>query len=195
MKRLLLVLFIGLHFTSAQSQNKIQFHSQNYIGLLEGSKGCLCLLDGSKGTPLEVTTINGIQYKTWFVGLGTGLDWYFMRTVPLFISLNKDFKQDKNTWFASLDAGTNFEWAKGLPQGDFYYSKFTPGFFGRGGIGYKAYFRQKKEAFLFGIGYSFKRVKERKEVGIYCISPPCPTTFEFYDSKLNRLSIRLGLQF
>ncbi len=185
MKRVLLVLFVGLQFISAQGQNKFQFHSQNYIGLLEGSKG----------SAFGFTTINGIQHNTWFVGLGTGLDWYFTRTVPLFLSFNKDFKKDKNTWFVSLDAGTNFEWTKGLSQGEFYNSKFTPGFFGGSGIGYKAYFRQKKEAFLFGIGYSFKRLKEKREITTFCLTPPCPNIVEYYDSKLNRLSIRMGLQF
>lgn len=184
MKKVAFVVFIFLQIVAAQGQNKFQFHSQNYAGLLEGRFG----------SAFQFTTINGIQYRTWFAGVGTGLDWYYKRTVPLFLSISKDFKKDSNTWFVSLDAGTNFVWVK-KNVNEFYNSRFTPSFYSGTSIGYKAYFRKKKEAFLFGVGYSFKRLKEKQEFQSFCINPPCPVFVEYYDTKVNRLSVRMGLQF
>ena len=172
---------IGLH-----AQEKWQFHSQNYVGLLEGEAG----------SAFQFNTVNGMQRGTWFAGLGTGLDWYMYRSVPLFLSINKDWKPSNRTFYFSLDGGTNFAWIKNQnSSNDLFSNEFSPGFFWGAGIGYKAGFRNKKDAVLINLGYSYKQLKEEKIKPTYCINPPCPTYSEFYDYKTNRVSIKLGWQF
>ena len=74
---------------SSAAQKKAIFSSQNYVGLLEGEQK----------SKLQLQTMNGIKYRTWFIGLGTGIDWYYLRSIPIFLSLNRDFLQKKNRNF------------------------------------------------------------------------------------------------
>ena len=41
-----------------------QFHSINNVGLLEGQTG----------SAFQLQSINGMQYQSWFAGIGLGLD-------------------------------------------------------------------------------------------------------------------------
>jgi len=187
MKRWILIGIVVLIYvgTNAQ-QKKALFRSQNYIGLLEGDDG----------SAFQFNTINGVQLGTWYAGVGTGLDWYMFRSVPLFLSINKDWKPSNRTFYFNLDAGTNFVWTdEGRNDWTGYESKFTPGFYWGAGIGYKAGFKNKKDAIVFNLGYSFKRLKEEETVPLYCINPPCGFTTDYYDYKTNRVSVRMGWQF
>ena len=180
-----ILLTVGMEM---KAQKKWQFHSQNYVGLLEGEVG----------SAFQFHTINGIQRGTWFAGLGTGLDWYMHRSVPLFLSINKDWKPSNRTFYFSLDGGTNFAWSKNQDGGgwsDFISREFSPALFWGAGIGYKAGLRNKKDAVLINLGYSFKRLKEEQIKSTYCINPPCPNYSEYYDYKTNRVSLRFGWQF
>jgi len=172
-----------------QAQGSLEFRSQNYIGLLEGDNG----------SAFQFNTINGVQKGTWFAGLGTGFDWYLYRSVPLFLSVNKDWKPSNRTFFFSVDGGVNFPWIKDEPQrtpwDDFITDEFKAGYFWGAGLGYKAGFKNKKDALVLNLGYSFKQLKEERTVPMPCISPPCPTSTDRYNYKTNRVSVRLGWQF
>src|SRR5262245_10910836 len=99
--KLFLVIAIIIMSTTALAQRHTTFSSQNYVGLLEGEQG----------SKFQLQTINGIKYKTWFAGLGTGIDWYYRRSVPAFMSLNKDFLiRGKRNFFIATDVGANFPW-------------------------------------------------------------------------------------
>jgi hypothetical protein len=65
----------------AQKNAAWQFHSINQLGLLEGQIG----------SAFQIQTINGAQYKSWFGGIGIGLDYYRFRSIPLFLDFRKDF--------------------------------------------------------------------------------------------------------
>src|SRR5881227_3562178 len=56
-------------------------------------------LDGQRGTYMQLQSVNGISYKGYFIGLGTGLDYYFMRSIPLFLQLKKKLLNKNNTPF------------------------------------------------------------------------------------------------
>lgn len=187
MKIGILVIMILIWLLPVHSQNKIQFHSQNYVGLLEGDNG----------SSFQFSTINGVQRGTWFAGLGTGLDWYLYRSIPLFISVNKDWKASGRTFYFSLDAGTNYAWTSRERSrwNDFISSDFSPAIYWGAGIGYKAGFRNKKDALLINLGYSYKRLKEEQVKAVFCINPPCPNLIENYDYRTKRLSLRVGWQF
>jgi hypothetical protein len=188
MKRWLMVLLCCMAFVAQTfAQRSFQFHSQNYIGLLEGDNG----------SAFQFNTINGVQRGTWFAGLGTGLDWYLYRSVPLFVSVNKDWKPSGRTFFFSLDAGTNYAWYSRERNNfsDFISSKFSPSLLWGIGIGYKAGLKNKKDALILNLGYSYKQLKEEQVKSTFCINPPCPHLVENYNYKTNRVSLRLGWQF
>src|SRR4030095_13010164 len=100
MKLFFLSVFVFINlYTSAQK--KVNFSSQNYVGLLEGEHG----------SSLQLQTINGVKFNSWFVGLGAGIDWYFRRSIPVFASVNMDFlKREKRNFFLSANTGINFPW-------------------------------------------------------------------------------------
>jgi hypothetical protein len=190
MKKIFLVTILMAIVTvsSLPAQSKINFRSQNYAGLLEGDAG----------SSWQLQTINGFQKRTWFAGLGTGLDFYRYRTVPLFLSVNKSIKPAGNSFYFLSDAGINFAWVnKELrsPGNDFISDKFTPALYWNSGVGYKAVIGKKENALLINMGYSYKHLKETKELPVFCINPPCPPNIEEYNYHLKRISIRLGWEF
>jgi hypothetical protein len=148
---------------------KINFRSQNYVGLLEGDTG----------SSWQVQTINGFQTGTWFAGVGTGLDFYRYRTVPLFLSVNKSIKSTGNSFYFLSDGGFNFAWVDKEPRSrfnDYISDKFIPSLYWNGGIGYKAMIGKKEDAVLISLAYSYKRLKEEKEVAcnLYYTAMPFP---------------------
>jgi len=182
---LLYVLAFFLVFFTSNAQEKFSFNSQNTIGLLEGGNG----------SAFQLNTINGIAHKKWFAGLGTGIDYYYIRSIPAFLSVNYNFLHQKRTPFISLDAGINFPWVKKEREiWNVINSEFTPSLYMGGNVGYKLGLKNN-DALLILVGYSFKKLKEKREMQTFCINPPCPTTIEKYDYNLKRLSLRLGYQF
>src|SRR5688572_22425237 len=122
------ILLSLLHIS--QAQQRWNFRSQNYIGLLEGQDG----------SAFQLQTINGFQYATWFGGIGTGLDYYMYRTIPLFLSFNKDLSSQNRSFYFSVDGGINFAWLKETQRtrwNDFISQDYSPGLFWSGGLGYK----------------------------------------------------------
>src|SRR5688572_19107366 len=97
-----LIFFVSLH-TSMQAQIKPAFSSQNYVGILEGESG----------TALQLQTINGFRYRGWFAGAGTGIDYYYFRSVPVFLSLAKFIQNPKVPLYFTGDVGVNFPWHEG----------------------------------------------------------------------------------
>ena len=86
---LTIVVFSTNCFAQQNKTSKIRFQSVINIGLLEGEKG----------SAFQLQTINGIKYKSWFVGAGVGLDYYRYRTIPLFAELRKEFLKSANKIF------------------------------------------------------------------------------------------------
>ena len=169
---------------TAQTQSKPGFSSQNYIGITEGESG----------TALQFQTINGLKYKTWFAGIGTGLDYYYRRTVPVFFSVSKSLDSQKFPFYVTADAGMNFSWERN----DIYYfeypGEYHGGLYWGSGVGYKFAFKNKN-ALLLNLGYNYKRITQTYTYTAPCLVPPCPVYDEKYDYRLKRLSIRLGWSF
>lgn len=186
MKKVLVIWVCVVALSATGWAQKPVFRSQNYIGFLEGNRG----------SAFQFQTVNGMQWRTWFAGVGTGLDWYLYRSLPLYLSVQKDLKAGNRTFFLSLDGGTNFSWEKRKPEfAEFVNSKFFPRLYGGMNVGYKTILKNNKDAILFTIGYSYKELRERQSKYTYCINPPCPLVNEYYNYKNNRVSLRLGWQF
>jgi len=172
----------------ANAQEKINFSSQNYLGLLEGAHG----------SAFQLQTINGIAYKTWFVGLGTGIDWYYQRSIPAFVSASKDFfKKAGRSFYASIDGGMNFPWKDDKPYNDWGYRVGKPdrGAFWSAGLGYKIGVGKSNDALLMHLGYSYKHLSEEVTTVSPCLVGPCPENTEKFDYSLRRLSLKVGWNF
>jgi hypothetical protein len=187
MKIFYCIIFCTLFSVTLYAQKKYNFHSQNYIGLVEGSDG----------GAFQLQTINGIQKSNWFAGIGAGLDYYLFRSIPLFLSLNKNFTKKNRTFFLSLDGGTNFTWYKREETmfSNLISSKFIPAAYWGAGIGYKIGLSNKKDALIFNAGYSLKKIKEEREMQVICVTTPCNPFLEKYVYNTKRISIRVGWQF
>lgn len=185
-KHSITIFLLLLLFTGAGAQVKARYSSMNYVGLLEGDNG----------TAFQLQTVQGIRFSRWFTGIGTGLDYYYLRSVPLFLSVNRNLFNQPRTPYVSLDGGINFAWYRREQErwSDFIGSDFSPSLYWNAGIGYKVYMRNRKDALLLNIGYSYKQLEEDQEQAVFCVSPPCPPRVEHYNYKLNRVSVKLGWQ-
>jgi hypothetical protein len=192
---LLLLLTLMASSSSAQQNNVAktsQFHSINNIGFLEGQTG----------SAFQLQTINGVQYKSWFGGVGLGLDYYRFRTVPLFFDLRKEFGKSTNKLFLYSDLGVNFSWVTDKEKTNYVVDdKFGNGLFAEAGLGYKAGIG-KNHGLLISVGYSYKKLRETYNSlqyyypGINRINPEqIINNQNQINYGLSRLSIKMGWQF
>lgn len=184
------IIFFGvlLHSTlNAQKEDrKISFRSINQVGVIAGSSDA----------NLQLQTINGIQKKSWFAGVGIGLDYYYSRSVPLFLDIRKNIFSSRKTPFVYADGGYHFAWSSGKDQqlhwlgddkeGDVYYEA---------GFGY-AIPAFKKTVLLFSAGYSYKRFTQTvNSMPWLSVWPPPHEAFEKYEYDLRRVVIKAGISF
>jgi hypothetical protein len=166
--------------------DKWKFHSVSQAGWMAGQSG----------EAWQLQTINGIQYKTWFAGIGAGLDYYRFRTIPLFTDIRKEWKVFNHTLFIYTDDGINFTWLK-----DFVHrpntseDKWLPAFYSDAGMGYKFLFKNGI-GLLFSAGYSYKRITEKFQY-FSAVDPPGAWQLnpERYKYNMNRIAIKAGIEF
>ncbi len=185
MKLLFISVFVLLS-TGTTAQHKLIFSSQNYAGILEGEHR----------SKFQLQTINGIKFNTWFMGLGTGIDWYYLRSIPAFFSLNKDFwKRENRNFFIVMNGGINFPWKRDNYYNEWGYrvDKLVNGVYWEGGLGYKIGIGKGNDALLIQLGYSYKQVGE-KAIVIYTDTPEL-NPMERFDYRLRRLSLKIGWNF
>lgn len=192
MKKSLLTiwLFATAYMSNAQTgtaAKRYTFHSINQVGLLEGQSG----------SAFQLQSVNGVQYKKWFAGMGVGLDYYSLRTVPVFADLRWHILNSSKTPFIYAAAGTNFVWAKGNGEAGWYKSDYQNAMYYDMGLGYSIAFK-KGTAFTISAGYTQKNIRESRTgygpilIDIY---PRPPVYSEKYNYQLKRLSIKAGLIF
>lgn len=161
-----------------------RFSSINQVGMLEGNPG----------TSVNLQTINGIGYKTWFTGVGIGLDYYRYRTVPLFLDVRKDFSSKVNRPFIYGDAGVHLPWVR-TSERSWWGGKsdYEHGMYYDAGVGYSLDIG-KKRSLLFSGGFSLKKIREIRNYQVVCVMFPCPEQTEHYDFTLRRFSLKAGLR-
>jgi hypothetical protein len=170
-------------------------------------KGCSCsfssinqagLATGEKGSYFLAQTINGIRYKTWFVGAGLGLDTYRSLTAPVFLDVRKNLFNKTATPFVYADGGMQFAVKKNERKNDFSNTDYSTGLYYDLGIGYQVGLKNK-HAFLMSAGYSVKNTEERLTTNygeFICITHPCYSGYaSTYKYRLNRISLKLGYRF
>ena len=192
----ILVLIIIAAVTNCFAQQKIetstlQFHSINNVGLLQSQAG----------SAFQLQTINGVQLKSWFAGIGIGLDDYRFRTIPFFIDLRKEISKTKNKFFIYTDVGTNYQDEISTQKTTFNlypnYNRFNKGLYYDAGVGYKLKFK-KNAALLFSAGYTYKKISENST--IYYGQPDVyyftnPVFIEHYNYGLNKLTLKVSWEF
>ncbi len=189
MKLFFVAVSLVLYGGQLAAQVKPKFSTQNYVGIVAGSRE----------TELQVQTINGLSYKKWFTGIGSGIDWYFLRSIPVFVSAERSISiTAKRKLYFSSAAGANFPW-KNEGYYNYYWgwdaSKMYPGFYWNAGFGYKIAVGKQNDAILFHLGYSNKFYKEKVTSVYPCLIPPCPENTETFKYNLRALSLKLGWGF
>lgn len=184
-----ILLLIGLiFFAGSRAQQKPRFSTQNTVGLLIG---------GSDNAP-QLQTVNGVAYHNWYTGIGAGIDWYYQRSIPVFLSVNRYFTTSpRRQVFLSSGAGVNYAWGKPdyFTNGWGYETQFRPGFFWTAGLGYQIAIGKQNDHLLIHLGYNNKSHTQETTTPLVCFTAPCPVSKESRKYSFNALSFRVGWGF
>lgn len=171
--------------TAQEKKSLVKFSSINSMGFLTGESQ----------TAFTLQTINGLKYKTWFAGVGAGMDIYGYQSIPVFADIRKTFGNKAWQPFVYADAGINYPiYSSTLPRktGGNEANKFYPTFYGEAGVGLRGAINSKT-AFVLSVGFSYKHFRYLHFNPYYSPFPtPATTQFDFY---YRRLSVRMGIVF
>lgn len=151
-----LVMFTAGNSLQAQIRNEtFRFHSVN----------SLVLINGSNAVSASIQSVNGFKKGAWYAGIGTGIDYYLYRSIPLFA----DFRYEagkKNNFFAYADGGINISWVQNkfntnpiLFEGGWGNSTYQNGFYTDAGVGVSLDIK-KRNALVFSLGHSYKSLTQ-----------------------------------
>jgi hypothetical protein len=180
-----LIFFLGFLISSLMlhAQNK----KYNFSSLLQGG-----FAEGQSGTAGTIQTINGVQYKQWMAGIGTGIDYYNTRSVPAFLHIRRNILNDNKTPFVYLSGGYNFPWLN--DEDKLSVNEAHGGLYYDAGIGYGVPVL-KNSSLFFTVGFSSKKLSTesggRPETIWSSFIPP----FSNYEYTLRCINVRLGLCF
>ena len=183
---LFLFAFIFSCITSFAQQKRFSFEGSAQVGLLEGEQG----------SAFQLGAMGGIRKNTWIASIGSGLDYYRVRSIPLYLNVQKNFFNKDKTPFVFVGGGHHFLW---LPE---YYSEWSwpsalktkGGLYYHGGIGYQVP-AFKKTSLFFATAFSAKEYHDEYMQTNPCLIGPCPQSEVKTSYRLRRLSITTGLRF
>lgn len=141
------------------------------------------LLTGASGRDVHVQAIAGWQYRGWFAGVGAGLDYYFVRSVPLFIDIRKTFSKP-HIPFIYADAGCNLPWTTTKDEPVWFAQHYKWGMYYDVGAGWDFKMGDKKR-FLLSSGFSGKKLAALQTTG------NDKTKISY---TLRRLSLKVGIR-
>lgn len=171
MKHIILTcaLFIIMYYAAAQDsgykiKSPVLFQSLIQAGFLAGKKE----------SSFEVQSINGLRLKTFYSGIGIGIDDYTFRSIPLFFDLRKDILKTGNSPFIFADAGWQLTWLEDKQKAPTYLNpEYNGKAYFNAGAGYKINLL-KKNAIVFSAAFSLKKINETENY--YCDFVACPVT-------------------
>jgi hypothetical protein len=194
LKKIFLVIAVSILFYNncTAQKNPSFFKAAKYATALK-----IGLLNGEASKPgAELQLVSGLSSKTWFAGIGSGLDYYSdFKSVPVFLNVRKDINEKKNTPFINADIGYNFPLKNKINQSWVKY-KYESGLYYALGAGYK-FSLTNLLGLALSAGYSFKTFKEKDyyQSGFDPVDHPLPPQIETLDYKFRRISIRLDFWF
>lgn len=145
-------------FYNISFSQKKEFYLAPQIGLLNGNNHI------SETVGLTV----GVANRNWVYGIGTSIDYYKFRSVPVYTEVKKMFGDKKTTPFLYADAGINISCVLSDQHQFNYYpigggpvvtTNFTDGHFVEAGTGVNIK-NKKGKGFFLSLGYSSKTLKE-----------------------------------
>ncbi|OLY92957.1 hypothetical protein BUE76_14450 [Cnuella takakiae] len=167
--------------SSLARQHKISFSSVTQIGLLEGQAGLA----------FQVQTVNGIAVGPWQLGLGTGIDKYGVRSVPVFVQAQYGLPVLDRSFSVYLDGGRSFTWPEQSLQRA--YATEQNGWYWDAGLQYQ--FKGKRAAGpVFSLGYSGKTYGWEENMDVQCVRAPCPGYHTAYKYIYRRISLKAGIK-
>lgn len=186
---ILLFLLHGMIVHSQQDSTRTQkstpaFHVNATAGLVVGANG----------RDVQAQILPGIKYKSWFAGVGAGLDYYYWRGVPVFVSVQKLFQKPIPV-FLYTNVGWHLPWVQDKYKTNYgHVSRFEKGLYYDAGVGWHASI-SRRHALQLSVGYSGKKVTD---VQRSLFMPPGAEERLYlnkYVYDLRRISIKLGFQF
>jgi hypothetical protein len=183
-------LFVTSTIVNAQVSDKVsskllqQFHSFNTVQIL----------NGSSTTSLAINSVNGFQFSRFFAGIGTGFDYYYHTTIPLFLEGRFDVVKGKNKLQAFANGGLSFPFSSQNKKLENNIGQYKTGSMYGAGLDYLV--GVKSEAFILGAAFSNKQVIQMIDNNVW---NPVLNRVENIPIKdeysLNRLVIRVGWMF
>jgi len=153
-KVFLLFILIAFVKANAQSGQKTPSYFMPQLGVLSGDQA----------NSLQFQLTGGVIAKNWRIGMGTGLDYYKVRSVPVFADVRHYFGRNKKA-FSFANLGYNVPWPLEnqykifFIQGGSTKSKFEMGWYTDLGLGYDIDLGKQK-ALSLSVSYSIKTFSE-----------------------------------
>lgn len=147
------------------------------------------LLKGEGKYSGQGTVVGGMEYKGWGFGIGAGIDWYRVRTIPVVVDIRRSVTVGRQPFFVYANAGWNII----VPRDKEYFSNGSGGAYGEAGLGY-AVLNKKKKGLLLSVGFTSKTVTQKFKETIYTWNTPYETE-KRYDYTFNRFVFKLGYKF
>jgi hypothetical protein len=126
----------------------------HYSGSIEGG-----ITKGSNPVNGFLFTTQGIAYNQYTLSIGSGLDFYSFRSIPLFVDLKRSFGNNAVEPFVQAAAGVNFTSSNSKDVKMIYQfsqgGHFDNGFFAKAGAGIIFRAQKKLRILLLG-GYNYK---------------------------------------
>ena len=171
----------------ASSLSYAQNKKYAFSSLLQGG-----FSEGQSGTAGTIQLINGVQYKQWMAGIGTGIDWYNTRTVPVFLHVRRNILNSNKTPFVYLGGGYSVPWLK--EEDEMYISETEGGLYYDAGIGYGLPLL-KNSSLFFTVGYSSKKLSTESGGRPVTMWSSYIPPYSSYDYTLRSINVRMGLRF
>lgn len=163
----------------------------------------IALLNGDNHVDGQILMSAGVEKNGWFIGAGSGFDYYKYRTVPVFADVKKYFGKGNRQLFIYANAGTDIAWPteneKNLRNsGGWWGWSPSPGVFKNGiytdlGFGYTL-FNSKHRGIFTVLGYSTKTVTEIYDEQVWNGTTSVMTK-RTLDYTMNRVVFRIGYKF
>jgi hypothetical protein len=162
--------------------------------------GAVSLMNGTSEVGAQLSALAGVELsKGWTAGLGSAIDYYYFRSVPVFVEVKKYFGNGPRRLFAFGATGVNLAWPTDEDQMKLSRwnivggNDFRFGMYADIGIGYTLYNRHQRGLFT-GLGYSVKTMSESHTEqiwnGLTTDQAQRKTDFTF-----SRVLIRIGYKF
>ena len=190
-KLLFMLMLVGCFIARAQEYNETIPGKQPEKPVLRfiASTGVLA---GASDRQLQVQAVSGLQFGQWQAGVGTGIDYYYFRGVPLFADVRRTFSKSR-AFFSYANMGLHFPWVKGSGANDWFKYSYKTGLYYDLGAGWQVK-TGAHTAVVFSAGYSGKTIGETLTYFFNIEPSPISHTTEF-KYHLRRISIKAGFQF